>query len=208
MIDEPLRPNSREKSGTSKRCTSARSPSAAAATWSFACAESSRSSRSRSHRACSFSIQSISCTSSCSKRACSTAHALAPPPPQPPHLTTPAPAPRTHAPLQPHSSVATGDGRRLNFQLERCQTAMNSVVRLRSSSSVARSCSNSRTARVGSGVHVFKLGLSLRASSRPVVLLSYECLGRVRSCEEILKLCPLCAIRLQFRGNSGSLVAC
>jgi hypothetical protein len=60
------RPDLRGKRRTSKRCTSAQSPSAAAATWLFACAESS--SRSCSHGAWSFSIQSATCISSYSKR--------------------------------------------------------------------------------------------------------------------------------------------
>jgi hypothetical protein len=47
------RPDLRKKSGMSKRCTSAHRPSAAAATWSFACA--GNSSRSCSHSARSFS---------------------------------------------------------------------------------------------------------------------------------------------------------
>jgi hypothetical protein len=35
----------------------------------------------------------------------------------------------------------------------------------------------------------------------PGFLLSYERLRRIQSCVEILKLCPLCAAWLLFRGN-------
>ena len=71
-------PDSREKSGTPKRCTSAHRPSAATPTWSSACLESS--SRSCSHRTRSPLMASATCAqrfSSCSGLPHAAAHASA-----------------------------------------------------------------------------------------------------------------------------------